>query len=368
MKKRFFIYIGFIIIVITLLFTIYYYKKQSRNVIERLAESNKIINILIAGNNIYNDNKHRFYSIMSYNPENGKIGLTFIPPDFRINLDSRKNLYSKIDDVDINDFKKLTDSLAADLGLDIPFYIVIYSLDVKRLVDLIEGIDIYVLDQIDGMHGVTSGLNYFDGEKVLKYIFQGNGSIFGRYDRIQDILLTVFYNRDRYKKFINIDFISEVIRTVKTNFLPQELISLLEMLYKDKTDLTCTVLPGTFDKDGFYCLDEISNNMYKNDFLKYLITGNSENEAPKIKVLNGTSVGGLAKKIRNILTKEGLNVVEFGTSPYPEFEHSIIINRKGGMEPVLKVSKLIGVDRIYHIIDSTQLNNVLLIVGNDLAK
>ena len=38
-----------------------------------------MINILVAGSNAYNENKHKFFSIISINPINNKIGITFIP-------------------------------------------------------------------------------------------------------------------------------------------------------------------------------------------------------------------------------------------------------------------------------------------------
>ncbi|NCU32928.1 MAG: LytR family transcriptional regulator [Candidatus Moranbacteria bacterium] len=48
----------------------------------------------------------------------------------------------------------------------------------------------------------------------------------------------------------------------------------------------------------------------------------------KIKILNGTSVPGLARKLRNTLIKDGFNVVEFGTSAYPPMKETVIICRK----------------------------------------
>ncbi len=171
------------------------------------------------------------------------------------------------------------------------------------------------------------------------------------------------------KNTFNIEFISEILKTTKTNFRSQEIVSLAKLLYKKNADLACTVLPGLVDKDGFYIIDDITYKIYKNDFLKRLVVDNSEAEQQlKVKILNGTDIAGLAKKVRFKFVTQGFNVVEFGTAPYPMFEKTVIINRRGEIAPVKKVSELLGVDNIYHIIDSSQLTSVLIIIGKDLAK
>jgi len=47
---------------------------------------------------------------------------------------------------------------------------------------------------------------------------------------------------------------------------------------------------------------------------------------------------------------------------------SIIISRKGDYAAVRRVSDTIGIDRVYHIVDNTQLDNVLIIIGEDYKK
>jgi anionic cell wall polymer biosynthesis LytR-Cps2A-Psr (LCP) family protein len=363
------IQVTILLAVLIIFLSIYtYYKKSTRNAIETFAESGKIINILIAGSNVYNHNKHSFYAIASFNPEKNKIGITFIPQEFKIDLNGKGRKFQKINQIDINDFKNLSASLERDLKLNIPFYAVFYSPDVERLVDMIEGIELYVLEGAN-IYGTHFGLNYFNGDKINEYInsVEGN-SIFRKYDRIQDILLTLFYNRKKYEKYFNIEFISEILKTTKTNFLSQEIVSLAKLLYKKDADLSCTILPGSLDRDGFYIIDDITYKIYKNDFLKRLIVDTDTEQQPKVKILNGTDIAGLAKKVRYKFVTQGFNVVEFGTFPHSTFEKTVIINRRGEIAPVKKVSELLGVDNIYHIIDSSQLTNVLIIIGRDLAK
>ena len=362
--------ISIILGIIIIIFSIFQlYKKSNRNIIEILAENRKMINILIAGSNVYNQNKHDFYAVFSYNPEKNKFGITFLPPEFKIDMKGKGKSFKKLKDIDFNDFDDLSASLERDLKLNIPFYVELYSPDVERLVDMIEGIDLFTMDNIN-IHGIHFGLNYFDGRKVIEYINSvEENSILKKYDRIQDILLTLFYKKAKYEKYFNPEFVSEILKTVKTNLLTQEIISLTKLLYNKKNaELTSTILPGIIDKDGYYTIDDITYKIYKNDFLKRLVIDSDADQQIKVKILNGTDIAGLAKRIRYKFVTQGFNVVEFGTAAHSTFDKTVIINRRGEISAVKKVADLLGVDNIYHIVDSSQLTNVLVIVGKDMSK
>lgn len=367
--KRKLIISGLVFVIILLVLSSYYiYSINTRNIIEKLSINKKLINILIAGSNVYNRDRHRFYAILSINPDNSKVGLTFIPPSFRISYGSRNEVYHKIGELEISDFKSMSEFFNREFKLQVPFYVEVYSSDLKRLVDLIEGIDIYIIDQVKDIHNLAYGLNYLDGEKVIKYINSADeNSIFGKYDRIQDILLTIYYNKDKYARFKNIQFIEEAMRTIKTNLLPQEILSIGELLFKN-SEMYCLILPGRFSENGYYVTDSIAYKIYEKTFLKKLALDEDIDSVIKVKILNGTNIPGLARKMRNILIRDGLSVVEFGTSPYPLLDKTVIINQKGSIEKVKRVSELVGTDRIFHVIDNTQLHCVLIIVGEDFAR
>ncbi len=353
---------------ISLLGLFYFYRISTRNAIEKMYQNKKMINILVEASNVYNDNKHKFYAIVSINPDNNRIGVTFIPPNYRVNLEGFGRKTKRIDEIDIDNFGKISKSLGRDLKLHIPFYIEMYAIDVEKIVDLLEGMEIFVLDQVRGMEGVSWGVHYFDGKKVVQYInnVEGN-SIYRKYDRIQDVLFTLYNNRETYRKFSNARYISQLMKNINTNLLDQELVSLVKLIF-DEPELMCYLIPGSIDEAGFYTLDDIAYKLYEKEFLARLVVNDKSDLSIKVKILNGTNVPGLAKKMRNILVREGLNVVEFGTSPYPFLDQTIIINQKGDLSSVQKVSEILGVKKIYNIIDSSQLNSALIIIGKDYVK
>lgn len=353
---------------LALLGIIYAYRISTRNAIEVLAQNKKMINILIAGSNVYRDNKHRFFAVLSINPENSRIGLTFLPPNLKIFLDSGKKHSSRIEDIDMDSFNRISQSLARDLKIHVPFYIELYARDVRRTVDLIEGVDLFILDQWKGQGVHRIGVNYMDGGKIVDYINSvENNSIFKKYDRIQDVLLTLHSDRKKYKRFFNREFVAETVKSIRTNLLEQEILSLLKYFFDD-SGIISTLVPGGIDEKGDYIIDDISYKLYENEFLRSMVLDEKSDQSVKVKILNGTNVPGLAKKMRNILMREGLTVVEFGTSPYPFFDRTIIINQRADTDRSSRVAEILGVNRVYHIIDSSQLNSALIIIGKDYVK
>ncbi len=370
MKRRY-LAIGAAVMLALVVTTVYYCNAvRSRNAVEKLIQNKKIINILVAGSNRYNDHKHRFFAIVSINSENGRIGVTFIPPNFKIRLDDDGEKVARIDEVVVFNFNRLRYSLQKDLKLSIPFFIEIYAADIERIVNLIEGIDLFILDQMKNAPNFTFGVNYCDGRKVVRYINTADeNSIYLKYDRILDVLMSLYDDRVRLGRFNNIDFVRVAMKSMKTNMLPREILGIFDLIMKDG-DVMATMLTGYF-KDGYYVVDDITHKIYEKEFLRPLIAGKNEKETDsliKLKIANGTDVAGLARRMRESLIRDGLSVVEFGTSPYKKMNRSIIINRHASIAAVGRVSELTGIPNRYHITDTTQLYNIMIIIGEDRAK
>lgn len=366
MNKKLVIIIGVIFSIVITIFTFYYYRISTRNAVETMVVQKKMIHVLVAGSNTFRDNKHRFFAIVSINPENSSIGITFIPPSYRITDDDGEDP-ERIDSIEVYNFNEIRHALKRDLKLHIPFFMELYSSDVERIVDLIEGVNIFVLDSIEGMPGLAFGLNYLDGEKLVQYINSVyQNSIYLKYDRIMNILLSLYSHRNEKSRMNHPELVEELFKEVKTNILPQEANTLLNLVLKEGT-IRSTVLPGKME-GGFYVIDDITRAIYEKQFLARLVVGQEIDPVVKVRILNGTEVTGLARRMRNVLIRDGLNVVEFGNSPYPKMEHSILVNRKGDCEGVKKTSEFTGITKIYHVLDSSQLSSVLVILGKDLAK
>lgn len=356
------------LVLITLVFLgINQYRKSTRNIVDLIASKKDLVNVLVAGRNSYKDDTFVFFAVISLNPGNGSCGITMIPPDYGVFMNDDGTKVKKISQVDFYYYSRIRYSLKKDLGLDVPFYINIYSPDVIRTVDLAGGVNIFSIDQAPCVSNMDFGLNYLDGNKTMQYInCTRDNSIFIKYDRILDVILTLYHEKKLWDLYKNFDFISEVFRSIKTNMLPREIFSIAEFL-KEDGKFYSALLPGGYVND-LYMVDEISLKAYQQDFLIPIAVQDSAEYEIKIKILNGTSVPGLARQLRNSLIKDGFNVVEFGTSTYPPMKESVIICRKSDFFAAGTVSKNTGIDNIYFVNDNTQLNNLLIIIGEDSAR
>lgn len=365
MKKKLIIAALLAGLIALLIAALFLYRMKTRNAVEELSAGKKMINILIAGANKYKERKFDFFALLSINPINGNIGVTFIPPSFRIKMSDSET--KRIDEVDFIYFEKMRRSIYQDVQIQVPFYVQLYASGSECITDILEGIDLFYLDQYGCAGFARQGLNYFDGKKIMKYINSvEENSIYHKYDRIMDVLLTLYYNREEKKKLLTDDFLLKLLGSVHTNLLPQEILTLSRYL-STKGELIYTILPGDI-QGNYYVMDDITSKMYGKEFLGKLVSGVEEESVPKIKILNATPVAGLARKTRNMLNRDGYNVVEFGTSPYGEMDKSFIVSRKGDHAFVKKISELSGIPTIYYIIDNSLLYNTLIIIGKDLGN
>lgn len=367
-KDKIRLIVSITLICIVILGIFYIYRKLTRNAIETLASNKELINILVAASNEYNERRHSFYAILHFNPEKNSIGVTFVPPNYLVTLNKRTGKAKRLSSLPFSDYSDIIESLEDDLHITIPFYIELYASDAIKIIDLIEGIKLYILDQVKPDYGYTTGINYCDGRKTLWYINKvEQNSIYLKYDRIMDVALTLFTNKELYKKYAGKEYISEMVNSINTNLLIQEMISLIDVVYDAKTVYT-TVMPGKMDRDNNYTVDDITRKLYEQKFLRPLVLDIKDSESIKVRILNGSDIPGLARKMRNVLTREGLTVAEFGTSPYAVTDKTVIINQKGNLNSALKVSSILGIDTMYHIVDSSQLADVLVIVGKDYSQ
>jgi len=366
-KKKIIIAVVLFITALIVLFFYSCYRTKTRNSVETLVRNKKIINIFVTGSNVFRENSHRFFCIISINPDNANAGITFLPPAYRISLNDGGDRFTTLERAGLDDFDHIQRTIRADLKLAVPFYFELYSPDVVRTIDLLEGIDLFVMDQLKDPGSPDYGLHYFDGGKVVRYINSAEeNSIYVKYDRVLDVLLTLYHDKNKLKRFDNAPFIIEMFKSIKTNLLPQEILSVAELVLKGNK-LISTVLPGGFE-NGYYLVDDITRKIYEKEFLSSLVLDREIDPHMKIKVLNGTGTPGLARKMRNSLIRDGLTVTEFGTSKYQNIAASIIVNRRASQESLGKLSEITGISNIYHVIDSTQMNNVLIIIGEDYAR
>lgn len=345
---------------------IYFYRTATRNAVESLVKKKQLVGVLIAGGNRFNDHRHRFYALMAINPDTRRAGVVFLPPAMEIDLEDDGNGV-RLETIDIRDFDDMADALHKGLRVRPQFHASIYPPDVRRAVDILEGMKLFLPEPLENVYGSVFGENILDGTKTVGFINSSSESIYKKYDRIQDIMLTLFDNREAFRPFMNRVVAKELRRNVRTNMLENEMVSVARLLAGCER-IRCINLPGQMSAEGTFFTDEVAFKLYEDTFLKWLIV--DEKSAPNIRVriLNATDVSGLAKRTRTVLMREGITVVEFGTSSVTGLEKSLIINNKGSNEDIALIAELTGISEIRNSVNSTELFDATIMIGKDMIK
>ena len=127
------------------------------------------------------------------------------------------------------------------------------------------------------------------------------------------------------------------------------------------------LLPGVF-VDNRFLFNDASYKFYEQKLLSPLLVKGISKPIAKIRILNGSGQSGLARRMRNRMFKDRINVVEFSTSTYPLMHSSIAICQKGDSRLMDYVKNVTGIKKVYYIVDSSLMNNVLIILGKDKRK
>lgn len=340
------------------------YSNITRNAVETLVRNKSLINILTMVTLDYKKKNETIYYVITINPENRLLGVTFLPSNLRIDSEGDEHL----GDLDTSDMSDLNSYIKSITNLNIHFYMHLYGPDIKRGIDMLEGADMYILDQAADKALFPFGLNYLDGAKTVQYLNLTNAdSPFSRFDRMQDLLLSLYYSKTKYQNLLTSDFLSALMHPVKTNITLNEAKSLISIIMKDG-DMFCNIMPGTITEQNDYAVDEIAIKLFSDNFLKKLLVVSDEEQSIRVKILNASGISGLARKVRANMVRDGITVVEFGTYPGEILENSVIINQSGDVSKCKRISELTGVTQIYHVVDSTQMHEVLYIAGRDLKK
>ncbi|MCL1947584.1 MAG: LytR C-terminal domain-containing protein [Chitinivibrionia bacterium] len=92
-------------------------------------------------------------------------------------------------------------------------------------------------------------------------------------------------------------------------------------------------------------------------------------------VYNGTNIGGLAKRVANVLRENGFdvrredNMLE-GNTPVNTYTKTLVISRNGEMEDAKKIADILGVKTPFFLISDTltTTNEITIILGASSHK
>jgi anionic cell wall polymer biosynthesis LytR-Cps2A-Psr (LCP) family protein len=310
------------------------------DLVEEALSDNRVINMLYV---IENEEKPLSTFVLMFYPATRRMAIIDIPGELGLLITGIK----RVDRIDsIYDPAKISGYISEIqklLGIDISFSIVITKDNMARLVDLLNGVEVFIPAQIemDGYILFPSGMTVLDGDKA---------SIYATYLIPEEEQEMAVFRRQRFflgflKKqaemnavIKNPDIAGMYHSFLRTNLNPQTTTRLFDELANIDAERTNIQSVGG-------SLREVSGQMlliphWDGNLIKEIVRqtsgtltrqigGFETDRAFTVEVLNGTAVNGLAGRTAELLRSFGFDVIAIRNADRNDYEKTKIIDRSG---------------------------------------
>jgi anionic cell wall polymer biosynthesis LytR-Cps2A-Psr (LCP) family protein len=332
----------------------------SSNPVEDALSSTRVINILFV---IENEKKPLSAYVLMYHPGTRRIAVFDIPGELGL-LISKTNRVDRIDSIyDPSRIASFENEIEKLLGVDIDFYVVITSENLVSIVDLLEGIEIFIPFSVsyredDKLILFPSGMTVLDGDKA---------SLYATYSLPFEERDVELFRRQRF-------FIGFLGRQTQKNeaLKNPETAKLYYSLFK--SGINRRTLALLFDEfvnidTGNINIQSVSGSLREVSGQKLIIPhwdGNLVKEVVRqtltsltrdiedhhvmqaitVEVLNGTEVNGLAGRTAEMLRNFGYDIISIGNADLNNYERTEIIYRSDDDTMVRAFAGLIRCENI----------------------
>jgi anionic cell wall polymer biosynthesis LytR-Cps2A-Psr (LCP) family protein len=329
------------------------------------------------------DQDYGFFELLLYHPDTSRGAIIYIPGNVGLIIESLK----KVDRIDAlyerGNLDLLIDKVEELVAIDIPFFIDLQDSELRNQVDLLGGLELFIPNPVDTTSEgervlLPSGSVVLDGDKIRDFIsyqdeMENEVDSVGRKQRFLQALLKRIADSDLLEQ--NSVF-SVFLKHMDTNLSPRALRSfVLEMkkLNDDKIVFQ-RVLGSSRIVDGKELLFPHFDGQLLKEIVKQTVETISSQEpfsedelTVAIEVLNGTSVGGLARRAANVFRSFGYDVVSVANADNSDYQKTVVLDRKGRLEVAQRVADLIRCRPVYSRLEETgdMSIDVTIILGTD---
>jgi anionic cell wall polymer biosynthesis LytR-Cps2A-Psr (LCP) family protein len=313
------------------------------NPVDDALSANRAINVLFI---IEDEGKPLCSYVLMYYPGTRRAAIFDIPGEIGLII-TRINRLDRIDRVyEPARIGPYEDEIEKLLGIEINFSAVITKENLVSMVDLLEGVEIFIPSAVSSREGDTlimfpSGITVLDGDKA---------GLYASYSLSDEDREMEMFRRQRF-------FLGLLNRwiTMNESFKNPETAKLFHSLFR--TGMNQRTLSRLFDEFVFIDayrtniqsvsgdLREVSGqrliiprwdgNLVKEVVRQTLVTLTREVEdpynerSPTVEVLNGTAVNGLAGRTAEMLRSFGYDIISTGNADRNNYESTVIIHRFG---------------------------------------
>jgi len=375
-----------ILLAAALVFVSYIFRS---NPIEDAVSGNRVINALFI---IENEKKPVSTYILMYYPATKRAAVFDIPGEIGLLL-ARINRIDRIDSIyDPSRLGGYQSEIEKLLGIEINFSLIITKENLVSMVDLLEGVEIFIPSPVSYRNGdelilFPSGMTVLDGDKAAVYATYSLP--------LEDRDMELFRRQRFFLGFLNRNIqMNEKLKDreaakmyyslFKTNVNRRTLMLLFdEFVYIDTDRTNIQTVGGN--------LQEISGQRliiphWNGDLVKEVVrqtlaslTRDIEEhiagQSLTIEVLNGTAVNGLAGRTAEMLRSFGYDVISIQNADRNNYEDTVIIHRSGSDSMINEFADIIRCNNIRRELvidepDDNQLNpeykaDITLLIGKD---
>ncbi|TVQ36894.1 MAG: LytR family transcriptional regulator [Spirochaetaceae bacterium] len=385
-KKEFdraIIFLALIVLIVSVTVAVVHVQVRS-NVVSEIVKSGAEITLLVV---VEDQGAPLFTQVFLYNPVTRRGAFFDVPGDVGSILGSL-NRVDRIDAVyreaGVDVYRRTIERL---LGIDVPFHMVATVDGIGQLVDLSEGVRLFldagiIPDDGEPQLRLPAGNVMLDGHNAATYLLRyadaaGEG---GRVSRNQYFLQSLFERLGERSGYLNHNRVAGyVMSAVDTNLDRRAFSRLLEeFAVLDTEQLVYRRVQGNYrrvETDGH--LQELLFPHFEGQWLRQTVRqvrdslasetdAFEDNAAISLEILNGTPINGLARRTRDLLEGYGFNVVRIGNAETSDVEYTLIVDRLGNARYAERVAGILQGQRVYT--DTSDIESVDAFVTVILGK
>jgi polyisoprenyl-teichoic acid--peptidoglycan teichoic acid transferase len=355
--------------------------------ISNAVENSQNINMIIM---VHDQGELIFSELFMYDSDTGKGSLFNIPAYMGSIIDELK----KMDRIDVlydsNNPKKYVDKISSIINIDLPYFISISKENFADIIDLFEGIKIFIANPVELLSEensilLPSGNVVLDGSKSIAYLeYQDElDSDIEHISRRQKILQSLFSQFDNNSILLkNKNFTNYLISYLDSNLKKEALISFFWIF--DILDSERIVFQRVLGNTRLVGEKNLLFPHYEGKLLRETVQqtisslANTEVMSADelnitMEILNATEQSGLAGRTSQVFKSFGYDIVRIANfDKDEEFEKTIVISRNGDRISAEKVAEIIHCKEISYFPDQyfdndlkTGDSEIIIILGKD---
>ncbi len=344
-----------LIILVLLITAMFVYTSLKKDKITSAVENGETIKTLLM---ITGEDTLMYTELFIYNSKTRKGALFDIPGDVG-SIISQTDRMDRIDTLfDRKKPEAYMEKVEEILNTDIPYYIITDIEDFKGIVDLFEGIKLFIPNPVElvdkeNMLLLPSGNVVLDGEKAvlfMSYKEQGEDSI-ESISRRQKVIQALLGKIGESNRFLTNRKLDSVLGSfVQSNLSRSSVIALFnEMKHLDSDRMVFQRVLGSRRKTGEKTLlfPHYEGKLLKETLAQTVESLANEEELSadvlqmSIDILNGTDQNGLAKRTSEVYKSFGFEILKLGNYTDDNLEKTLVISRSLDTTAAEKAAEII---------------------------